>query len=101
MIEKMDPLSMPEALKYVKKSKYERGDIVAFIKKFTKLNPKDALDLRKKIRKLDLMKVNEKHISKIINIMPKETEDLNKIFIDVGLDEDEAKKILETVEQFK
>lgn len=101
MIEKMDPLSMPEALKYVKKSKHDGGDIVTFVKKFTNLNPKDALDLRKKIRKLDLMKVNEKHISKIINIMPKKTEDLNKIFIDVGLDEDEAKKILETVEQFR
>ena len=33
--------------------------------------------------------------------MPEDKEDLNKIFIGMGLDEDETKKILNVVKEFK
>lgn len=101
MIDKIEPLSMPETLAYISKSKDKEKDIIGFIKKFSKVDQKDALTLRKKLRELDLIKINEEHISKIINIMPENLEEVNKIFTDVGLDEDETKKILETVKQFK
>ena len=47
------------------------------------------------------MKLKTENISKIIDIIPENAEDLNKIFTEVGLDEDETKKILEAVKQFK
>ena len=33
--------------------------------------------------------------------MPENAEDLNKIFVDISLDEDEKRKILETIKEFK
>ena len=101
MIEKNEPLSMVEVIEYLKKNKDSETDTIGFIKKFTKINLKDAKELRKKIKELDLMKVNDKDIVKIIDIIPENAEELNKIFTDVGLNEDETNKILETVKQFK
>ena len=92
----MQPISMAEGLKYLKKSETE-----GFIKKFIKVDSKDASELKNKLNSLDLMKLKEEHIAKIIDIFPENTEDLNKIFVGVSLDEDETKKILETVKEFK
>ncbi|MDP7520806.1 MAG: hypothetical protein QF567_01070 [Candidatus Pacearchaeota archaeon] len=98
MIKDMQPISMAESLEYIKKG--ETG-ATGFIKKFVKLNPKDASELKDKLNKLDLMKLKEEHIAKIIDIFPENAEDLNKIFVGVSLNEDETKKILETVKEFK
>ena len=97
MIKNTEVLSMPEVTEYVKKDKTSETDIVGFIKKFSKLNLKDAKELKEKIQKLDLMKVNEKYVVKIIDLMPENSEELNKIFTDVSLNEDETKEILETI----
>ena len=98
----MQPVSMAEALEYIgKKSEDSETDVRGFIKKFAGMSPKDAKEMRKKLEELDLMKIRAEHISKIIDILPENAEDLNKIFVDVSLDEDEIKKILETVKQFK
>ncbi|MBU0894606.1 MAG: hypothetical protein KKF48_03145 [Nanoarchaeota archaeon] len=101
MIEKIKTLSMAESLEDVLKTKDSKADVLAFIKKFTNLKPKEAKEFRKKIETLDLMKINENHTSKIIDIMPETAEELNKIFTDVGLNEDEAQKILKIVKEFE
>ena len=87
---------MAEAKEYTKDK-----EIIGFIKKFIKINPKDAKELRKNIEELGLIKVNSEQISKIIDLMPEDEESLNKIFVDINLDEDETKKILETIKKFK
>lgn len=96
-IKSNESLSMAEVMEYADKE----ADITKFIKKFTKMSYKEAKEFRKKLESLDLMKMKSEHISKIIDLMPENTEDLNKIFMGVGLDEDESKKILDTVKQFK
>jgi len=101
MIKNNIPLSMPEATKYIKNSKDEGKEIGAFIKKFTKMSPAKAKELREKLRTLEMIKMDEEHISKIIDISPENPEDLNKIFLGIGLDEEETKRILETVRGFK
>ena len=45
--------------------------------------------------------MNDINISKLIDILPEKEEEVNKIFIDVGLDENETKRILDTVKEFK
>ncbi len=100
MIKNNQPLSMSEVTEYIKKSKDKEMDVAGFIKKFTKLNHKGAKELRKNIDELNLLKLNPTHISKIIDILPKNTADLNNILSDVNLDEDETKKILETIKKF-
>ncbi len=54
--------------------------------------------MREKIEDLKLIKIDERHISKIIDIMPENEEELNKIFIGIGLDEEESKKVVEVVQ---
>ena len=101
MIKNTELLSMAQVTAYLKEDKGSETDVVGFIKKFTKLSIKNAEELKKKLQDLDLMKVNEKHIVKIIDLLPENKEELNKIFTDVSLDEDEQKQILETVREFK
>ena len=100
MIRESKPISMAEASEYVQK---EEGDaeVKGFIKKFVKITPAKAKELREGLEKLDLMKVKEEHLAKIIDLLPGNPEELNKIFVEVSLDEDESKKILDTVKEFK
>jgi len=101
MITNKEALSMAETLKYIKGEKDKEEEVKKFIKKFVKIKPEKAEELRKKINTLDLIKVKPEHIAKMIDLLPKNQEDLNKIFSDVSLDEDESKKILQTIEEFK
>jgi|TARA_B100001971_G_scaffold194846_1_gene201217 DNA-directed RNA polymerase subunit F len=100
MIKNNQLLSIAEISEYVKKDK-DNEEFFRFMKNFVKLNPKQAKELRKKIEELKLMKVRSEHLIKIIDLMPEDEEDLNKIFIDVSLDKDETKKVLDTVKEFK
>ncbi|MEK6906496.1 MAG: hypothetical protein AABW81_02650 [Nanoarchaeota archaeon] len=101
MIKNIQPVSMAESFEYIKKDETSEIDLNRFIRKFVKISHTDAKKLRKKFEELDIIKINAEGISKIIDLMPESVEDLNKIFSDVGLDEDESKKILETIKEFK
>lgn len=96
MINEMKALSMAESEKYV-----ENEEVKGFIKKFAKLKEKDAEKLRAELGALGNIKIREEHIAKIIDILPEDSVDINKIFSDISLDENEAAKILEIVKQYK
>lgn len=101
MIKNAQPLSMAETTKYVEGERDSEADVKKFVKKFVKMKPEKAKEIRKKIEELDLIKVKPEHIVKIIDLMPEDKENLNKIFTDVSLNEDETKKILETIKELK
>lgn len=101
MIKNTKPLDMAESLEYLKKDSESGIEIKKFIKKFIKIKPKKAEELRKKLGDLNMMKMKQEHVAKIIDLLPGDSEDLNKIFNDVSLNEDEIKKILETIGEFK
>lgn len=92
-----ESLSLPEVEEHLDKA----SDLVKFIKKFTKETPKSAIQIRKNLEELGLIKVKPEHISKIIDISPENQEDLNKIFTDVSLDEEESKQILDAIKSTK
>jgi len=99
MIKNNKILSMAECLEYVKDK--EDTEIVGFIKKFAELDSKQAKEMRKKIEELSLIKIRPAQIAKIIDFMPENIIDLNKIFEDITLDENESNKILDIVKQYK
>jgi len=99
MILERKPLSMAEASEYVEKG--SETDVKGFIKKFVSIKPAEAKKLREKLVALDLLKIKEEHIAKVIDFLPETQEDINKIFNDVSLDEDEIKKISDIVKEFK
>lgn len=101
MIKYREPLSMTESLEYIQDEKEGEPEIKKFIKKFTKLDAKEAKKLREKLSGLGLLKLKQEYIAKVIDILPENQESLSKIFTDVSLDEDESKKILDVVREFK
>ncbi len=101
MIRKSEPLSMAEVLKYLDKNEEKEMELIGFIKNFTKLNAEEAQEIKKRFEKLDLIKLKDEYIIKIIDVMPENSEDLNKILSGVSLDEDETKKILDIVKEFR
>ncbi len=96
-IKQSNPISTPEAKAYLKENK----ELKAFLKKFTPLDEKKGKELREKLEALNMIKLGEKDLVKIINLLPEDAEDLNKVLTDVKLEEDETKKILETIKPFK
>lgn len=101
MIKNREALSIGEAMEYMKDSKGSAAELSGFMKKFSKISVKDSKNLRKKLEDLKIIKMDEKHISKIIDLMPENEEELNKIFVGVSLDEDEVKKTLDAIKEFK
>ena len=104
MILNNETLSMaeiPKVLADASVAEEEIKDINAFIKKFVKIKPEKAVEIKDKISKLNNIKVKDEHVAKIIDLLPEDAMDLNKIFVDVVLDEDETKKILEIIKEFK
>jgi len=101
MIKNTEPISMAEALEYIKESGEKDSEIIGFIKKFNQLSSKDAKELRLALESMGSMKMKPDYIAKIIDILPETPKELNKIFIDVSLEEDETKKILDAIKKFK
>jgi len=101
MIRYREPLSMAEALEYVEDKKDSEADIKKLIKKFVKMKPEEAKKMREKISSLGLLKLRQESISKMIDVMPENQENLNKIFTDLSLNEDESKKILDAIGEFR
>ncbi|MDA3837013.1 MAG: hypothetical protein PF542_05310 [Nanoarchaeota archaeon] len=98
MIKSNKALSMAEAREFLDE---EQSEVNAFMKGFTELDIEQAKELREKLLALDMIKLNEKHISKIIDILPEDKDDLGKILTDVSVDENEAKNILDTIKEYK
>ncbi|MFA5992318.1 MAG: hypothetical protein WC796_01280 [Candidatus Pacearchaeota archaeon] len=100
MIKQMKPLSLIEAKKIVNENQ-ENEELNEYFKKFTKLKEKEALELKKEIEGLDNHKIKSDHVVKIVDFLPEDASDLNKIFIDMSLDDNEIKQILEIVSKYK
>jgi len=99
MIKHNESISLCEVRVFLKKSK--DSELNEFIKNFSKLETKDAKELRKKLENLSLLKLKKENITKIIEILPQNKEELNKIFNDLSLDENEINAILNTIREFE
>ncbi len=104
MIKDKKPITLAEARELLKSSEGEKSKASAdFIKKFTKLSAAEAEKLKKEIMALDIVKLKEEDIVKIVDFMPEDAEDIRKIFYgyDISLEQDEITKILETLKKKK
>ena len=69
----------------------------AFIKKFTKISGAEAEKIFNDLKKLNLEKLKDEDLVKIIDFMPEDADSLRKVFMgsDISLEQDEITKILE------
>ena len=93
------PITMAEVVSLVGTSD-KAEEIKKFIKNFNSLNVEKALKLKEELKNLNLIKLKESHIVKIIDFLPKDSPELNKVLNDVSLDQEEATKILEVVGKY-
>jgi len=100
MIKSIKPLSLAEANELVGTGE-DKKDIKNYMKKFNQIKADKAKKLREEIENLKNIKIKANHIVKIIDMLPKDEEDVNKIFTDINLDENETNKIIEIVKNYK
>jgi len=99
-IKEETPITMAEVVALAGDS--DKGnEIKKFIKNFNKMPVKIAKEMKEELRALDLIKLKEIHIVKIIDFMPTDASELNKVLIETSLDQDEVTKILDIVKKFK
>ena len=108
MIEDNRILTLAEVKEELSKRKSEDENeriesTLTYAKKFSKIKPEKVKDIKKELQGLDLMKLKERFIIKIIDILPEDSEDLKKIFVgeDVSLDQNEIDKILGIIKKYK
>jgi DNA-directed RNA polymerase subunit F len=98
-IKEEKPITMAEVIALAGDS--EKGIAIKnFIKNFNKMKVETALEMKKVLVDLDLVKLKDFHIVKIIDFMPKSASELNKVLIDVSLDTEEVNKILDVVGKY-
>lgn len=98
MIKSAKAISIAEASEFVAQ---DNTEMKGFIKSFSNLSAEQGREMRQKFLGLELIKLNEKHISKIIDILPSDKDELTKILNDVAINEDETNKILDIVKEYK
>lgn len=103
MILDRTPINMNEVEEIVDKidDSEKKEKIQLHLKKFLKADNKQAKNIKNKIEDLDSIKIKREHLVKIIDLLPSDASDLNKVFIDVSLNEEEINKILEIIKNSK
>jgi DNA-directed RNA polymerase subunit F len=103
MILNREPLNIYELKEKLENTEdsEKKTKIEDYLKKFSKTKPVNAQKIEKELIALDILKLKKEHIVKIIDLMPEDASDLNKIFTDISLNEDETNKILEVIKDNK
>ncbi|PIN93108.1 hypothetical protein COU54_04280 [Candidatus Pacearchaeota archaeon CG10_big_fil_rev_8_21_14_0_10_31_24] len=99
MILNKTPLTLAQVKEYTKDLDSTKP-LVGYLKQFCKLSKSDSEKLSEEIRALNNLKIKEESIVKIVDLCPQDNEDLNKIFLEVNLTEEESKAILELVKKY-
>jgi len=100
MIKEMKPLTLGEARDLIE-TKGKSEEMKLYFKKFSKLKLKDVEGLKKELEALNNHKIREHHIAKIADFLPEDASDLNKIFTESSLDENEIKQVTDIVKKYK
>lgn len=98
-IKEEKPLTMAEVAELVKNSESSKG-IREFIKKFDIIKIEDAIKMKEEVKNLNLIKLKDAHIVKIVDFMPIDISEINKILPETSLDGEEMEKILNVVKKY-
>jgi DNA-directed RNA polymerase subunit F len=100
VIKEETPITMVEVAALAGDS--EKGEAIKkFIKQFTKMPVEKAREMKEELKALDLIRLKDVHIVKIIDFMPMDASELNKVIVEVSLDQEEITKVLDVVLKYK
>lgn len=101
-----EEVSLSEASKYISEKEteltYREEKVNEFLKKHAKLDYEQYEKAKEALIALDIPRIEDQHIIKILNIMPKTGTELRSIVSHDGLVlvDETAKQILDTLKQF-
>ena len=103
MILDRQPLTLNETEKILEEinDSDKKEEMKEYLKNFLKTKLERFKKIQEDLEKADLLKLKREHIVKIIDLLPETASELNKIFTDISLNEDETNKILEIVKNSK
>jgi len=96
MILDKKPLTLGEVKKYVEGLE-NKEPLAEYLKKFGKLSSEEAIKLKEALVSLNNPKIREEGIVKAVDFLPKDVEDVNKIFSDSNLNDEEANALLKVI----
>jgi DNA-directed RNA polymerase subunit F len=102
MIQESKIITLAEARELLKKADTDKAKAISdFIKRFTKLSASDVQKLRKALESLNIAKLRDEDIVRLIDFKPEDAEDVRKIFAgsEFSLDQDEITKVLEALKK--
>ena len=99
MILDRTPLNLNEVREILKNldDSDKKEEMEVYLKKVSKTKPEKVKKIKEDLEKLDLLKMKREHLVKVVDLIPENASDLNKIFTDVSLNEEETNKILDVV----
>jgi len=93
------PIPLAIVKEYVGESE-EKRPIDEYLKKFASLPKDKAEKLVEEVTALNNPKIKDADIAKIVDLLPQDAADLNKIFIELSLSDDEANQLLNIVKKY-
>ncbi len=99
MILDKKPLTLAEVNNLIGDSE-KAQEMKRFIKTFNGMKLEDALKLKEEIIALDLIQLKEERIVNIVNFLPKDATELNKVLSGVSLNQEEVEKILNVTKNY-
>lgn len=98
-IKEETPITMAEVAVLAGSS--EKGEAIKiFIKIFNNMDVKKACEMKKELKTLDLIKLKDGHIVKIVDFVPTDASELHNVVEGVSLDQDEIDKILNVIKKY-
>ncbi len=96
-------VKVAELLKDLKELKHEQKLAFDYARKFSKINLEDVDAFVEEIKNAGIPRLKEKHIVKLIDIMPLTRDEVKAIFAkeEVVLSAEDIKKIIEIVKKFR
>ena len=99
MILDKKPLTLAEVTNLIGDSEKAEG-MKKFIKTFNKMKLEDAMKMKEELEALDLIQLKEDHIVSLVNFVPKDSVELNKVLSGVSLNQEEVDKILNVTKNY-
>ena len=98
-------LELKEKLEAINKRDKELGNkatkTLEYLNTFVSIKQKEADDVKKKIINLNIPRLKDRHIAKVIDIMPKDIDGLKLLFTgeNITIKQEDLNKILEVIKK--
>lgn len=99
MILKMTPVHLGD-VKELAGDLESKPELRDYLKEFSKVDKKQADSILEALKGMNNPKIKEEYMIKIIDLLPKDSDALIKIFNDVSLEEKEINDILSVVKDY-